>query len=101
MFIASPTVVEDRCTIPKTKEIPEAVRKQIIDYCKEGLTYRQIDERVKVAHSTVGAVARKHRETGTICNLPRAGGPRKIMCRSRRYMLRRVTNEPMTTRADL
>lgn len=23
------------------------------------------------------------------------------MCRSRRYMLRRVTNEPMTTRADL
>lgn len=88
-------------TMPKVKEIPEATRKRIIQLRSEGLTYRVIAERVNVLFSTVGAIVRKHQVTGAVSNLPRAGAPRKIMGRPRRYMLRKVTNDPMTTRADL
>ena len=88
-------------TMPKVKEIPEAIRKQIVELRNEGLTYRQLVECVKVSYSTVGGEVRKHRETGAVSNLPRVGAPRKITGHSRRYMLRKVTNEPMTTRSCL
>ena len=69
----------------------------IVELHNEKLIYRQIAERVKVPYSTVGALVR-NRETGEVSNLPRVGAPRKIKGRSRRYMPRKVTNEPMTTR---
>ena len=57
--------------MPKVKEIPEAIQKQIVELRTEGLTSRQIVERVKVPYPTVDAIVRKHRETGTDSNLPR------------------------------
>ena len=56
-------------TMPKVKKIPEAIRKQLVKLRNEGLTYRQIAEGVKVKYSIVGALVRKHRETGAVSNL--------------------------------
>ena len=39
--------------MPKVKEIPEAIRKQIVDHRNQGLAYTQIAERAKVPYSTV------------------------------------------------
>ena len=39
--------------MPKVEEIPETIRKQIVELRNEGLTYRKIAERVKVPYSTV------------------------------------------------
>ena len=85
--------------MPKLNEIPEAIRKQIVELRNEGLTYMQIAERVEVPYSTADAIVQKHRGTAAVSNLPRVGAPRKITGRSRRYLLHKVTNEPMTTRA--
>lgn len=103
-FITSVEVVEVAHTLtamPKVQEFPVATRKRIIQLRSEGLTYRVIAERVNVHFSTVGAIVRKHQVTGTTSNLPRSGAPRKITGRPRRYMFRKVSNDPMTTRADL
>ena len=85
----------------KVKEIPKATRKRIIQLRSEGLSYRVIAERVNGLFSTVGDIVRKHQMTGAVSNQLRAGALRKIMGRSRHYMIRKVTNDPMTTRAHL
>ena len=40
--------------MPKVKEIPKAIRNEVVELRNEGLIYRQIAERVKVPYSTVG-----------------------------------------------
>ena len=73
--------------MPKVKEIPKAIRNEIVELRNEGLTYRQIAESVKVPYSTVGAIGRMHQETGAVSNQPLVGAPRKITGLSRCYNL--------------
>lgn len=87
--------------MPKVKEVPRAIQKQIVELCGKGFTCKQIVEHIKVHYPTLGAIFRKYRDPGATSNLPRAGAPRKITGRSRRYMLRKVIDHPMTTRTNI
>ncbi len=56
---------------------------------------------LNVPVSTVGAIIRKWKEHQFTINRPRSGAPRKIPVRGVQRIIRRVLQEPRTTRAEL
>ena len=94
----SPHFIQDECsvnTMPKVKEIPDAIRKQVGELGNEGLTYRQIAEHVQIPYSTVGAIVWKHRKIRIFRELELLARSWCSQC----YMLHKVMYEPMTTRS--
>ncbi len=84
----------------KTKELSKDTRDKIVDLHKAGMCYRTIGTQLGEKAKTVGAIIRKWTKFMTV-NLPRTGAPCKISPRGVSMILRKVRDQPRTTREDL
>jgi len=83
--------------MPKTKELSIETRCMIITQHKMGLSNRKIAKNLKLTYTTVGAIVRKFRDTGTIVNKKRIGRPRKtITAKNRRIVATSKRNRRLT-----
>lgn len=77
------------------------MRDKIVALHKAGMGYKSISKKVQENVSTIGAIIRKWKVHNTTLNCPRSGAPRKVSSRAVSRLLRRVRNEPRTTRQEL
>ena len=85
----------------KTKELSKDIRDKIVDLHKAGLGYKTIGKKLGEKETTVGAIVRKWKMHKTTINRPRSGAPCKISPRGVSLMMRKVRNDPRTTREEL
>ncbi|KAI4893959.1 hypothetical protein NFI96_026951 [Prochilodus magdalenae] len=85
----------------KTKELSKDPRDKIVDLHKAGKGYGGIAKQLGEKRSTVGATIRKWKKLNMTVHLPRTGAPRKISPRGVSMILRKVRNQPRTTREEL
>ncbi len=85
----------------KTKELSKDVRDKIVDLHNAGMGYKTIAKQLGEKVTTVGAIIRKWKKHKITVNLPRTGAPCKISPRGVSMIMRRVRNQPRTTREDL
>ncbi len=85
----------------KTKELSKDTRDKIVDLHKAGMGYRTIGKQLGEEATTVGAIIRKWKKFKMTVNLPRTGAPCKISPRGVSMILRKVRDQPRTTREDL
>ncbi len=85
----------------KTKELSKDTRDKIVDPHKAGMGYRTIGKQFGEKATTVGAIIRKWKKFKMTVNLPRTGAPCKISPRGVSMILRKVRNQPRTTREVL
>ncbi len=85
----------------KTKELSKDTRNKIVDLHKAGMGYRTIGKQLGEKTTTVGAIIRKWKKFKMTVNLPRTGAPCKISPRGVSVILRKVRDQPRTTREDL
>ena len=85
----------------KTKELSKDIRDKIVYLHKTGMGYKTIGKQLGEKESTVGAIIRKWKKHQLTINLPRSGAPRKISQRGVNLMMRKVREQPRTTRQEL
>lgn len=85
----------------KTKELSKDVRDKIVDLHKAGIGYKTISKRLGEKVTTIGAIIRKWKTHKRTINCPRSGAPRKISPHGVRMMMRKVREQPKTTRQEL
>ncbi|KAI4886714.1 hypothetical protein NFI96_001527 [Prochilodus magdalenae] len=86
----------------KTKELSKDTRDKIVDLHKAGKGFcKAIAKQLGEKRSTVGAIIRKWKKLNMTVNLPRTGAPRKISPHGISMILRKVRNQPRTTREEL
>ncbi len=85
----------------KTKELSKDTRDKIVDLHKAGMGYRTIGKQLGEKATTVGAIIRKWKKFKMTVNLPRTGAPCKISPHGLSMILRKVRDQPRTTREDL
>uniref|UniRef100_A0A672KT30 Transposase n=1 Tax=Sinocyclocheilus grahami TaxID=75366 RepID=A0A672KT30_SINGR len=85
----------------KTKELSKDTRDKIVDLHKAGMGYRKIGKQLGEKATIVGAIIRKWKKFKMTVNLPRTGAPCKISPRGVSMILRKVRDQPRTTREDL
>ncbi|KAI4883505.1 hypothetical protein NFI96_024963, partial [Prochilodus magdalenae] len=85
----------------KTKELSKDTRDKIVDLHKAGKGYEAIAKQLGEKRSTVGAIIRKWKKLNMTFNLPPTGAPRKISPRGVSMILKKVRNQPRTTREEL
>ncbi|KAJ8353411.1 hypothetical protein SKAU_G00209780 [Synaphobranchus kaupii] len=85
----------------KTKELSKDIRDKMVDLHKAGMGYRTIGKQLGEKATTVGAIIRKWKKFKTTVNLPRSGPPCKISPRRASMIIRKVRDQPRTTRQDL
>ncbi len=85
----------------KTKELSKDTRDKIVDLHKAGMGYRTIGKQLDEKATTVGATIRKRMKFKMTVNLPRTGAPCKISSHGVSMILRKVRDQPRTTREDL
>lgn len=85
----------------KTKELSKDTRDKIVHLHKAGKDYGEIAKQLGEKRSTVGAIIRKWKKLNMTVNLPRTGAPCKISSRGVSMILRKVRNQPRTTREEL
>ncbi|GFY36864.1 paired domain-containing protein [Trichonephila clavipes] len=86
---------------PKTKEISLDMIKHITELRKEGKSFREIGNILKLSFTTAGHIVKKYLESGSVENKPRPGGPRKLTSRAKRMIVRSSTNKPMTSAQNI
>ncbi|KAK7154595.1 hypothetical protein R3I94_007807 [Phoxinus phoxinus] len=84
-----------------TRELCKDIRDKIVDLHKAGMGYRTIGNQLGEKATTVGAIVRKWRKFKMTVNLPRSGAPCKISPRGASMIMRKVRDQPRTTRQDL
>ncbi|XP_012987768.3 zinc finger protein 2-like isoform X2 [Esox lucius] len=87
--------------MPRSKEIPEHLRKTAVDAYRAGKGYKAISKALGLHRTTVRAILSKWRKFGTVVNLPRSGRPAKISAKAKCKIIQGVTNNPRTTSRDL
>ncbi|KAK7925291.1 hypothetical protein WMY93_007601 [Mugilogobius chulae] len=85
----------------KTKELSNDTREKIVHLHKAGKGYGAIAKQLGEKRSTVGAIIRKWKKLNMTVNLNRSGAPCKISPRGVSMILRKVRNQPGTTRQEL
>lgn len=93
--------VSQRNTMPRSKEIPEDIRKKVVEAYETGKGYKLISKAVGLPKTTVRAILRKWKRFGTVVTLPRSGRPSKISPGARREIIREVMKNPCMTSKDL
>ena len=84
----------------KTRELYKDIRVKIVDLHKAGMGYRTIGKQLGEKATTVGAIIRKWKKF-KMTNHPRSGAPCKISPRGASMIMRKVRDQPRTTRQDL
>ncbi len=82
----------------KTKELS---KDKIVDLHKAGMGYRTMGKQLGEKATTVGANIRKWKKFKMTVNLPRTVAPCKISPHGVSMILRKVKDQPRTTREDL
>ncbi|KAJ8369733.1 hypothetical protein SKAU_G00097610 [Synaphobranchus kaupii] len=85
----------------KTKELSKDVRDKIVDLHKAGMGYKTIGKQLGEKETTVGVIIRKWKKQKMTINRPRSGAPRKISPRGVSMIMRKVWDQPRTTREEL
>ena len=85
----------------KSKALAQDLRNLIVAKHTDGIGYRRISKLLNVPVSTVGAIIRKWKEHNFTINRTRPGAPRKISDRGVKRIIRRIVQEPRTTRRQL
>ncbi|KAJ8347599.1 hypothetical protein SKAU_G00261880 [Synaphobranchus kaupii] len=85
----------------KTKELSKDVRDKIVDLHKAGMGYKTIGKQLGEKETTVVAIIRKWKKHKMTINHPRPGAPRKISPRGVSMIMRKVRDQPRTTREEL
>uniref|UniRef100_A0A8C7RAQ8 Tc1-like transposase DDE domain-containing protein n=1 Tax=Oncorhynchus mykiss TaxID=8022 RepID=A0A8C7RAQ8_ONCMY len=85
----------------KTRELCKDIRDKIVDLHKAGMGYRTIGKQLGEKATTVGAIIRKWKKFKMTVNHPRSGAPCKISPRGASMIMRKVRDQPRTTRQDL
>ncbi|GFX99579.1 paired domain-containing protein [Trichonephila clavipes] len=86
---------------PKTKEFSLDMRKHITELHKEGKSFREIGNILKLSFTTVGYIVKKYLETGSVENKLKPGGPSKLISRAKRMTVRSATNKLMTSAQNI
>uniref|UniRef100_A0AAY5KWW1 Transposase Tc1-like domain-containing protein n=1 Tax=Esox lucius TaxID=8010 RepID=A0AAY5KWW1_ESOLU len=85
----------------KTRELCKDIRDKIVGLHKAGMGYRTIGKQLGEKATTVGAIIRKWKKFKMTVNLPQSGAPCKISPRGASMIMRKVRDQPRTTRQDL
>ncbi|KAI4874910.1 hypothetical protein NFI96_003971 [Prochilodus magdalenae] len=85
----------------KTKELSKDVRDKIIDLQKAGMGYKTLGKTLGEKETTVGDMVRKWKKYKMTVNQPRSGAPCKISPGGVSLIMRKVRNQPKTTRGEL
>ncbi|KAI4899533.1 hypothetical protein NFI96_030798, partial [Prochilodus magdalenae] len=85
----------------KTKELSKDVRDKTIDLHEAGMCYRTFSKTLGEKEATVGAIVRKWKKYKMTVNGLRSGAPCKISPRGVSLIMRKVRNQPKTTRGEL
>ncbi len=85
----------------KTKELSKDVRDKIVDLHKAGIGYKTIVKQLGEKVTTVGAIIRIRQKHKITVNLPWTGAPCKISPHGVSMIMRKVRNQPRTTREDI
>ena len=86
-------------TMGKTRELCKDIGDRIVDLHKAGMGYRTIGKQLGEKATTVGAIIRKWKKMTV--NHPRSGAPCKISPSGASMIMRKVRDQPRTTRQDL
>ena len=78
--------------MPKTKELSDFERGEIVGLYKGDFSYRKIAEILDIPKSTVGEVIKKYNEQGLTTTAPRSGRP-KILSEYDKKQLLKITKE--------
>ena len=84
----------------KTRELCKDIRDTIVDLHTAGMGYRTIGKQLG-EKATVGAIIRTWKKFKMRGNHPRSGAPCKISPRGASMIMRKVRDQPRTTRQDL
>uniref|UniRef100_A0A8K9X9E9 Transposase Tc1-like domain-containing protein n=1 Tax=Oncorhynchus mykiss TaxID=8022 RepID=A0A8K9X9E9_ONCMY len=85
----------------KTRGLCKDIRDKIVDLHKTGMGYRTIGKQLGEKATTVGAIIRKWKKFKMTVNHPRSGDPCKISPLGASMIMRKVRDQPRTTRQDL
>ncbi len=85
----------------KTKKLSKDTRYKIVDLHKAGMGYRTIGKQLGEKATIVAAIIRKWKKFKMTVNLPLTGAPCKISPHGVSMILRKVRDQPRTTREDL
>ncbi|KAM4641954.1 uncharacterized protein O3C94_016313 [Discoglossus pictus] len=89
----------DNCNMPRSKDIPEEIRKKVVDLYESGKGYRSVSKELGLHQSTVRTIISKWRTLGIVVNLPRSGRPTKFKEKSK--TIQDVTSDPRETSEEL
>ena len=85
----------------KTKELSKDVRDKVVELHKAGMGYKTISKKLNEKVTTVGAIIWKWKKYNMTVNQPRLGAPWKISPRGVSMIMRKVRDQPRTTREEL
>ena len=85
----------------KTKELPQRMRRLIVDEHSRGMGYRKILSKYNIHVNAIRALIQRWERYGVVTNLTRKGRPRELDERAERLITRKVMQKPFTTRAEL
>uniref|UniRef100_A0AAQ4Q9R9 Transposase Tc1-like domain-containing protein n=1 Tax=Gasterosteus aculeatus aculeatus TaxID=481459 RepID=A0AAQ4Q9R9_GASAC len=85
----------------KTRELCEDTRDTIVDLHKAGMGYRTTGKQLAEKETTVGTNIRKWNKFKMAVYLPQSGAPCRISPRGASMIMRKVRDQPRTTRQDL
>ncbi|CDQ61153.1 unnamed protein product [Oncorhynchus mykiss] len=85
----------------KTSELCKDIRDNIVDLHKAAMGYKTIGKQLGEKATTVGAIIRKWKKFKMTVNHPRSGAPCKISPHGASMIMRKVRDQPRTTRQDL
>lgn len=71
---------------PHGKELPRKFKRMIITLHEDGQSGREIGRQLKISHTTVSALLRRHKKSGTVENRHRSGRPVKMTDRTMRHL---------------
>lgn len=87
--------------MPRSKEIPEDLRKKVIEAHQSGKGYKLIAGSLDLQISTIRSIVRKWKMFGTVTTRPRSGRPPKISAKERDNIICEVRRNPCTTPKNL
>lgn len=80
--------------MPKTKELSDFQKGQIIALFEEDVSKREIARRLGISEGTVRYNLKKQEETGSMTNAKRDGRPKVMTPRDERHLVKRCRNSP-------
>lgn len=85
----------------RNREIPNSVRKIVIDLWRKGKSYSMIATTIGKTRATIQYIVKQFKTTGSYKIKPRSGRPKKLTVREEASLLRKVSNNPKLSAPQL